>query len=140
MYITLNTLIIQAIYDLCLIQIKNKYTGYIGVNTEYLIDQLMELYINKTMVNIQYNKMQMEDTIKPSHLINVSFERVDYHIQYTAEIHTPFVSDKIIQTAYHKNLAMILYCNDTKAQSKNEVNCKAWTTLNRSFVKYYQYM
>ena len=59
------------------------YTGYLGVNTQYLIEQLIELYINIALVNLGYNKIQIEDPINPSQLINLFFERVDDCVQYT---------------------------------------------------------
>ena len=67
----------------------------------------MEPYRNINMVNLQYNRIQMEYPISPSQLINASFNIVDI-VQYTAEIKTPFASEKIVYTAYHAILLMVI--------------------------------
>ena len=59
----LKAQLINSVDDAYLCEVRNKYTGYLGITTRDLIDHLLDRYDKITPVNIEECKVQMNKPI-----------------------------------------------------------------------------
>jgi hypothetical protein len=113
----LKTQIIDAVADTYLGELRNRYTGYLGVTPRDLLDHLLERYGKTTASDIENCRTRMEvpmdTTTRP---INIYFQTIDDCVQFSADGQVPFTATQIVQTAYHAVSKSGLY-NDA---------CKEW--------------
>jgi hypothetical protein len=73
----LKAQVIDTIQDTYLCDMRNKYTGYLGVTTRGLLDHLLDRYGKITPANIEDCKRKMNEPIDSTQQIDVFFQRVD---------------------------------------------------------------
>ena len=97
----LKTLLIDATEDVFLHEVRNKYTGYLGVTTRDLLDHLLDRYGKITAADIEECKRRMTSPMDIDQSIDRFFERIDDCVQYAADGSVAFTNEQILQTAYH---------------------------------------
>jgi hypothetical protein len=97
----LKTQIIDAIKDTYLCELRNKYTGYLGVTAQDLIDHLLDRYGKITPADIAACKQCINEPIDASQAIDVYFQTIDDCIQYADDGQVAFTTGQILQTTYH---------------------------------------
>ena len=97
----LKGIIIDTIEDPYLCEMRNKYTGYLGVTTRDLLDHLLDRYGKITPADIEECKKRMNEAIDTTQPIDVYFHKIDECIQYAANGKVAFTPEQILQTTYH---------------------------------------
>ncbi len=97
----LKAQVIDTIQDPYLSEMRNKYTGYLGVTTRDLLDHLLDRYGKITPVAIKDCKRRINEPIDSTQPINAFFQRVDECIQYAVDGRVAFLAEQILQTTYH---------------------------------------
>jgi hypothetical protein len=97
----LKTQLIDAIKDTNLCELRNKYTGYLGVTARDLIDHLLDRCGKITPADIAACKQRINEPIDASQPIDVYFQKIDDCIQYADDGQVAFTTDQIIQATYH---------------------------------------
>jgi hypothetical protein len=97
----LKAQVIDTIQDTSVCEMRNKYTGYLGVTSLNLLDYLLNRYGKITSANIEDCKRKMNEPIDSIQLINIFFQRVDECIQYAVDGQVTFLAEEILQTTYH---------------------------------------
>ena len=84
--------IIDATEDPYLCEIRNKYTGYLGISTRDLLDHLIDRYGKITDADLETNKSRMNEPIDNTQTIDVFFKQIDNRIQYAHNGEVPVAS------------------------------------------------
>jgi hypothetical protein len=122
----LNPQIIDAVTDTYLGELRNRYTGYLGVTPRDLFDHLLECYGRITTSDIANyiancrTKMEapMDTTTTP---IDIYFQTIDDCVQFAAVGQVPFIASQIVQTAYHAVSKSGLYNDECKEWRRRTV-------------------
>ena len=133
----LKTQVIDTVNDTYLCELRNKYTGYMGVSTRDLFDHLLDRYGKITPADIAECKKRMNETLDSTQPIDLYFQKVDECIQYAADGHVAFTPDQILQTAYHAKSTSGFYNDACKEWRKKPTATKTWPTFKRFFAAEY---
>ncbi len=133
----LKAQVIDTINDTYLCELRNKYTGYLGVSTRDLFDHLLDRYGKITPADIENCKRRMNDALDSTQPIDVYFQKVDDCVQYAADGQVAFTPDQILQTAYHAISTSGHYNEACKEWRKKTVLDKTWQNFKRFFAAEY---
>ena len=97
----LKSHIIDAVDEVYLHEKSDKYTGYLGVSSQELIDHLLDRYGKISSADLENNKDRMAEPYDPSQPIDAYFKRIDDAVQYAIDGKHKFSDEQILQTAYH---------------------------------------
>lgn len=136
----LKTLLLEAVPECYVKELRNRYTAFLGVKTRDLIDHLMDRYGKITPAELRDNKSRMEEPIDSSQPIDIYWQRVDDCIQYAADGNTPFTAEQILQTVLLAVMATGLYKDDVKAWRKKDPADKNWSSFKTHFAEAYHEM
>jgi hypothetical protein len=136
----LKTQVIDTIQDTYLSEMRNKYTGYLGVTTRDLLDHLLDRYGKITPADIEDCKRRMNEPIDSTQLIYVYFQRVDECIQYAVDGQVAFSAEQILQTTYHAASTSGYYTDACKEWRKKAAVDKRWATFKTFFAAEYHDM
>ena len=78
----LKTQLLDAVEEPYVSELRNRYTGYMGVTTRDLLDHLMDRYGNITAVDLKANEARINEALDNSRPIDVFFQRIDDAVQY----------------------------------------------------------
>ena len=81
---SLKSIIINAVDEVYIGELRNKYTGYLGITARNLLDHLLNRYGKITPADVEECKKKMNDTINATHPIDIYFKRIDDTVQYAA--------------------------------------------------------
>jgi hypothetical protein len=104
--------IIDTVANTYIGELRNRYTGYMGVAPRDLIDHLLERYGRITTSDITNCITRIEAQMDPTQPIDVYFQTIDDCVQFATDGQVPFTALQIVQTAYHAISKSGLY-NDT---------------------------
>jgi hypothetical protein len=133
----LKTQIIDSIHDPYICEMRNKYTGYLGVTTRDLIDHLLDRYGKITPADIEQCKTKMNAPLDSTQPIDIFFKRIDDCVQYAADGNVAFTADQILQTAYHAISKSGIYNDACKEWRKKPPIDKTWTAFKSFFATEY---
>ena len=71
-------------------ELKNYHTSFLNVSTKVLLEHFMQWYGKITQLDINNNKVKMEEVFDTLVSIYVYFKRIENRVQYTADGNTPF--------------------------------------------------
>ena len=74
--------IIETIEDNYIPELRNKYTGFMGVKTIYLVQHLMGRYGRMTETDLKENLKRFDEALDTAIPIGKYFEQIDDYIQY----------------------------------------------------------
>jgi hypothetical protein len=134
----LKTQIIDAIEDTYLCELRNKYTGYLGVTARDLIGHLLDRYGKTTPADIAVCKQRINEPIDASQPIDVYFQKIDDCIQYADDGQVAFTTGQILQTAYHAISTSGFYNDACKEWRKKPPADKNWRNFKRFFAAEYR--
>ena len=97
----LKSIIIDLVDNVYIGELRNKYTGYLGITARDLLDHLIDRYGKITPANVNECKKQMNEPIDSTQPINMYFKRIDGTVQYAADGNVAFTTEQILQTTYH---------------------------------------
>ena len=95
----LKTQLLDAVEDPYVSELRKWYTGYMGVTTHDILDRLMDPYGNITAADLKSNEARINESLNHSCPIDISFQRIDYAVQYTDDRKTR-LQKTILQTAF----------------------------------------
>ena len=78
----LKTQLLDAVEDRYVRELRNRYTGYMGVTTHKLLDHLMDRCIDITAADIKANEARINEAFDNSNPIGIFFQRIDDAVQY----------------------------------------------------------
>lgn len=133
----LKNQIIDAVDGAYINELRNRYTGFLGVHARDLIDHLMDRYGKITVGDLKANKERMEEPIDPSLPIDMYFKRIDDAVQYAADADTPYSAKQILQTAMHAMLSTGDYMEACTKWEEKEDDDKTWGNFKIFFAKEY---
>jgi hypothetical protein len=133
----MKTLIIDAIEDVYLNELRNKYTGYLGVSTRDLLDHLLDRYGKISPIDIENNKNTMDEPIDTTQPIDVYFKTIDDCVQFAADAHVPYTEGQILQTTYHALAKTGHYQDACKEWRKRQTAQKTWPLFKQFFASEY---
>jgi hypothetical protein len=136
----LKTQVIDTIQDTYLSEMRNKYTGYLGVTTRDLLDHLLDRYGKITPADIEDCKRRMNEPIDSTQPIDIFFQRVDECIQYAVDGHVAFSAEQILQTTYHAVSTSGYYTDACKDWRKKPAIEKTWANFKTFFAAEYHDM
>jgi hypothetical protein len=134
----LKTQIIDAIEDTYLCELRNKYTGYLGVTAQDLTDHLLDQYGKITPADIAACKQKINEPIDVSQPIDVYFQKIDDCIQYVDDGQVAFTTGQILQTTYHAISTSGFYNDACKEWRKKPPGDKNWRNFKRFFAAEYR--
>ena len=132
----------QSIYtveDTYIKELKNKYTRFLIVTCRYLPENLLDQYVNITIMDLKYNNQWMNELIDTSLTIDKWFERINDCIQCVDYENTPYTVAQVIQKAHHAVLELGLYVNACKELRKISQENKPGSGSRLFCVKISQY-
>lgn len=129
--------IIDSINDTYLCELRNKYTGYMGVTARDLIDHLLDRYGKITPADIEACKQRMNEPIDSSQPIDAYYQKIDDCIQYAVDGQVAFTPGQILQTVYHAVSTSGYYTEACKEWRKKPIIEKTWTNFKRFFAAEY---
>eukprot|EP00957_Ditylum_brightwellii_P163575 12454636-Ditylum_brightwellii.AAC.1 len=94
-----KTLQQEAVDDIYIQQLKNKYTGYMGVGAKYLMDHLLDFYGKITPADVVNNNLKFQDDIYMGRPIDTYFTTIDNCVQYNSDAKVPCTSKQIMVNA-----------------------------------------
>ena len=133
----LKAQLIDSVDDTYLCEVRNKYTGYLGINNRDLIDHLLDRYGKITPADIEACKFQMNEPIKSSQPIDLFFQRINDCVQYASDGQVAFTNGKILQTAYHAVSTSGHYTDACKDWPKRPLHDKIWALFKQFFADKY---
>ena len=133
----LKAQLIGSVDDNYLCEVRNKYTGYLGITTRDLINHLLDRYGKITPANIEACKVRMNEPIDSSQTIYLFFQRIDNCVQYASDGQVAFTNGQIIQTAYHAVSTSGQYTDACKDWRKRPLRDKTWALFKRFFAAKY---
>jgi hypothetical protein len=133
----LKAQVIDSVEDTYLCELRNKYTGYLGISTRDLCDHLLDRYGKITPADIETCKQRMNEPMDATQPIDAFFQRIDDCVQYAADGKVGFTSDQILQTAYHAVSATGFYNDACKEWRKKAPLAKTWATFKAFFATEY---
>lgn len=140
MDVALKTLLLEAVEECYVNELRNRYTGYLGVSTLDIIDHLMDRYGKISPSALKENEDAMKEPIDTSVPIDVYFKRIDDAVQFAADGDTPFTTEQILHTAFHAILTTGLYTDEAKAWRKKDAADKTWANFKTHFAEAYHDM
>ena len=72
-----KTQFLDAVEEPYVSKLRNRYTGYMGVTTQDLLDHLMDRYGNITAADLKANESRINEALDNSRTSNVLFQRID---------------------------------------------------------------
>ena len=78
----LKSIIINAVEEVYIGKLCNKYTGYLGITAPDLLDHLFDRYGKITPADVEECKKQMSEPIYATQPIYIYFNRIDNTVQY----------------------------------------------------------
>ena len=96
----LKTQLLDAVEEPYVSELRNRYTGYMGVTTRDMLDRLMDRYSNITAANIKTNEAHINGELENSRPIDIFFQRIDDAVQYADYGKNSFTAKQILQTAF----------------------------------------
>jgi hypothetical protein len=133
----LKTQIIDAVTDTYLGELRNRYTGYMGVTPRDLIDHLLERYGRITASDIANCRTQMEAPMDTTRPIDVYFQTIDDCVQFATDGKVPFTASQIVQTAYHAISKSGLYNDACKEWRRKPAANRTWVAFKPFFATEY---
>ena len=133
----LKTQLLDAVYELYVSELYNRYTGYMGVTTRDLLDPLMDRYGNITSADLKANEPCINEALNISRPIDVFFQCINDALQYDDDEKKPFTAKQILQTAFHSLNATSLYWEACKECRQKVDQDKTWTHFKRHFFAEY---
>jgi hypothetical protein len=121
-----------------LCELRNKYTGYLGVTARDLIDHLLDRYGKITPVDIAACKQRINEPIDASQPIDVYFQKIDDCIQYADHGQVAFTTGQILQTTYHAISTSGFYNDACEEWRKKPPADKNWRNFKRFFATEYR--
>ena len=70
----LKAQLLDSVEDLNVSELRHRYTGYMGVTTQDLLDHLMDRYGNITAANIKANDAHINESLDKSRPISFFFQ------------------------------------------------------------------
>ena len=89
----LKSIIVDAVYEVYIGELRNKYTGYLGITARDLPDHLLNCYGNITPADVEECKKQMNKPIDATQTIGIYFKRIDDTVQYSADGNVAFTTE-----------------------------------------------
>jgi len=133
----LKAQVIDTINDTYICELRNKYTGYLGITTRDLLDHLLDRYGKITPADIEECKRKMIEPIDSTQPIDVFFQRIDDCVQYADDGRVAFTAEQILQTAYHAVSTSGYYNDACKEWRKKTAADKTWNTFKTFFAAEY---
>ena len=97
----LKSIIIDAVDEVYIGKLRNKYTAYLGITARDLLDHLIDRYGKITPAYVEECKKEMIKPIDAMQPIDIYFKRINETVQYAADGNVAFTTEQILQTAYH---------------------------------------
>jgi hypothetical protein len=134
----LKAQIIDAVADTYLGELRNRYTGYMGVTPRDLIGHLLERYGRIMASDIANCRTKMEAPMDPTQPIDVYFQTIDDCVQFATDGQVPFMALQIVhQTAYHAISKSGLYNDACKGWRRKPVANRTWVAFKSFFATEY---
>ena len=94
----LKSIIIDAVDEVYIGELRNKYTGYLGITARNLLDHLLDHYGTITPLCVEECKKQINEPIDATQSIDIYFKHID---EFAANGNVAFTAEQIVYTAYH---------------------------------------
>lgn len=133
----LKAQVIDTVEDTYLNEMRNKYTGYLGISTRDLLDHLLDRYGKISAADIENCKKRMNEPLDTTQPIDLYFQKIDNCVQYAADGRVAFTDDQILQTVYHAVSTSGIYNDSCKDWRKKNVADKNWVAFKRFFAAEY---
>ena len=133
----LNSIIIDAADEVYIGELRNKYTGYLGITARDKFDHLLNCYGKITPAEVEECKKQMNEPINFTQPIDIYFKIIDNTVQYAADGNVASTTEQILQTTYHA-VSTTGYHNEAckEWRHKPEDN-KTWVHFKQFFAAKY---
>jgi hypothetical protein len=133
----LKTQIIDAVADTYLGELRNRYTGYLGVTPRDLLDHLLERYGKITASDIANCRTRMEAPMDTTRPIDIYFQAIDDCVQFATDGQVPFTATQIVQTAYHAISKSGIYNDACKEWRRRPIANRTWPHFKAFFANEY---
>eukprot|EP00957_Ditylum_brightwellii_P168137 12799578-Ditylum_brightwellii.AAC.1 len=135
----LKTYIQDAVQDIYLQPIKNKYTGYLGVGARDMMDHVMDQYGKITLADIVNNNTQFQEEITMDQQTDAYFSAIDNSLQYALGVKAPYSTKYIMVHAENAICKTGLYREAPRKWKAKAQTDKTWddfkNTLQRNTTK-----
>ena len=133
----LKSIFIGAVEEVYIGELRNKYTGYLGITARDLLDNFLDRYGKITPADVEECKKQMNEPIDATQPIAIYFKRIDDTVQYAANGNVAFTTEHILQTAYHAVSTTGYYNEACKEWRRKPENNKTWVHFKQFFAAEY---
>eukprot|EP00957_Ditylum_brightwellii_P111030 8467445-Ditylum_brightwellii.AAC.1 len=127
----------EAVDDVYIRQLKNKYTGYLCVTIHDLLDHLLDRYGKITAADIASNNDQFLKGMNMDQPTDVYFTKIDDSVQYAADGKTPYTSQHIVTAAENAVRKTGMYKEPLQRQREKPTADKTWTNFKTFFANKY---
>ena len=125
MDVPLNTLALKAVYSTYIFAQNNVFTVYMGSSTKYIMNNLMTRYGHIMSAHTEEKKTFLQEPLytlaNKSQTIYLSVKVINDGVRYASETNTPFLSEQVIQMAYHAVSSARTYTYACKDWRRNPI-------------------
>ena len=133
----LKTQVIEAVEEIYIQSLRNKYVGYANVTTKELLDHLYSSYANITPSTLLENDKKMRDPLDPSQPLDTFFARMEECRELAAAGNTPYTAAQILSTAYQALFSSGAYSDGCKEWRRKPEEEKNWESFKAHFAAEY---
>ena len=133
----LKTQILDCIDDTYLNELRNKYTGYLGVTTRDVLDHLLDRYGKISPAGLALNDKTFNTEVDTTQPIDVYFRRIEDYVTYSADGGVAISPAQTLNTAYHNISKTGQYNEACKEWHKQAANLKTWANFKQFFAAEY---
>ena len=133
----LKTQLIEAVDEVYIQSLRNKYVGYTNVSTLDLLNHLYDSYANITPSVLLENDRKMREPLDPSQPLDTFFARIEECRELAAAGNTPYTAQQILATAYQALFASGAYADGCKEWRRKEEQDKTWESFKTHFAAEY---
>jgi hypothetical protein len=130
---TLKGQVIDTIHDIYICEMRNKYTGYLGITTSDILDRLLDCYGIITPADLEVCKTKMNAPIDSTQMIGIFFQRIDDCINYADDGKVPFTPEQTLQTVSTSGY----YADACTIWRKKPAEAKTWASFKQFFAEEY---
>ena len=133
----LKTQLLQAVDEVYIKSLCNKYTGYAAQTTKAILKYLYDAYANITASTLQENDAKMRDPLDPTQPIETFFARVEECQEVAAAGNTPYTTEQVLSIVYQAIFTSGLYQDGYKDWCRKPEATKTWTNFKAHFTNEY---
>ena len=135
--LALKAQVIEAVEEIYIQSLRNKYVGYANVTTKKLLNHLYTSYANITPSTLLDNDKIMREPLDPSQPLDTFFAKIEECQELAAAGNTPYTPEQVLAIAYQTLFSSGVYVDGCKEWRRKPEDAKNWESFKSHFAQEY---